>query len=68
MSYQQTNSRGVIYYLRKLNVKLRGDRPQTIYFFTKDVNSTKGEACDLPDEFIVSENPRSGLLTLKKKR
>lgn len=68
MSYQHTNSRGIIYYLRKTNVDLRGGRPQTIYFFTKDANSTKGEACDVPDEFVVSENPRNGFLTLKKKQ
>lgn len=66
MAYKHTNSKGVTYYLRKSEVTLRGGKPQTIYFFTKDENSGKGEPCDIPEGRVVVENPRNGFLTLKK--
>lgn len=66
MAYSHTNSKGVTYYLRKTEVALRGDRPQTIYFFVKDENGAKGEPCDIPEGRYVAENPRNGFLTLKK--
>ena len=67
MAYEHTNSKGVKYYLHKSEVTLRGGKPQTIYFFTKDENGGKGTPCDLPDDREVNENPRNGFLTLKKK-
>ena len=67
MAYQHVNSKGVTYYLRKSEVTLRGGKLQTIYFFTKNAEGGKGEACDLPEDREVNENPRNGFLTLKKK-
>ena len=68
MAYKHTNSKGITYYLRKSEVTLRGGKPQTIYFFTKNADGGKGEACDLPVDRVVNENPRNGFLTLKKKQ
>lgn len=68
MAYSHTNSKGITYYLHKSNVTLRGGKQQTIYFFTKTENGGKGEACDLPDDRQVNENPRNGFLTLSKKK
>lgn len=64
MAYKQTNSKGVTYYLNSKNVTLRGGKEQTIYYFSKD---QRPEACDLPSDRAVNENPRNGFLTLKKK-
>ncbi len=36
MAYEHTNSKGVKYFLHKSEVTLRGGKPQTIYFFTKE--------------------------------
>ena len=67
MAYKQTNTKGVTYYLHKSDVTLRGGKQQTIYFFTKTEKGAKGTPCDLPDDRMVTENPRNGFLTLKKK-
>ncbi|MBR2996989.1 hypothetical protein IKF33_00915 [Candidatus Saccharibacteria bacterium] len=67
MAYKHTNSKGIVYHLRKMDVVLRGGKQQTIYFFTKDANGGKGTPCDLPSDRVVNENPRNGFLTLKKK-
>lgn len=67
MAYEHTNSKGVTYYLNKKEVTLRGGKPQTIYFFTKTKEGSKGTPCDLPADREVNENPRNGFLTLKKK-
>lgn len=67
MAYEHTNSKGTKYYLRKSEVTLRGGKPQTIYFFTKNADGGKGTPCDLPEDREVNENPRNGFLTLKKK-
>ncbi len=66
MAYNHTNSKGVKYYLHKMDVTLRGGKQQTIYFFSKDEKNDKGEPCDLPEGRIVTENPRNGFLTVKK--
>lgn len=63
MAYNHTNSKGVTYHLNSKAVTLRGGRVQTIYYFSKDV---RPEACDLPDGFVVNENPRNGFLTIKR--
>lgn len=68
MAYSQTNSKGVTYYLHKADVTLRGGKPQTIYFFAKTPNNAKGSPTDLPADREVSENPRNGFLTVKKKK
>ena len=57
MAYSHTNSKGVTYYLHKSEVSLRGGKPQTIYFFSKNEKNGKGEPCDLPEDRIVKENP-----------
>lgn len=68
MAYSITNSKGITYYLRKSEVTLRGGKPQTIYFFTKNEDGGKGTPCDLPEDRQVNENPRNGFLTLSKKK
>lgn len=65
-AYAHKNSKGVTYYLHKKDVVLRGGKNQTIYFFAK-VEGGKGEPTDLPDAYEVTENPRNGFLTIKKK-
>ena len=68
MAYSHTNSKGVTYYLHKSEVSLRGGKPQTIYFFSKNEKNGKGEPCDLLEDRIVKENPRNGFLTAAKKK
>ena len=64
MSYSQTNTKGQQYYLHMKDVTLKGGRLQRIYFFARDV---RDGACDaIPDGYISVENPRTGLLVLKK--
>lgn len=68
-AYQFVNSKGVTYYLHKKDVVLRGNRPQTIYFFSKKIGGKTGKETpieQLPEGREVSENPRNGFLTLKK--
>ena len=68
MAYSQTNSKGVKYYLHKSDVTLRGGKVQTIFFFAKKEKNEKGEPTDLPADRVVTENPRNGFLTIKKKK
>ncbi len=64
MSYSQNNSKGQQYFLHMKDVTLKGGRLQRIYFFARDVRE---EACDaIPEGYISVENPRTGLLVLKK--
>lgn len=63
MAYQHTNSKGVTYYLNSKVVTLRGGKQQTIYYFSKD---QRPEGCELPDGFVVKENPRNGFLTVAR--
>lgn len=68
-SYAHTNSKGVTYYLHSVDVKLRGGKEQTIYYFKRDMNpETKGTPCQLPDDREVRENPRNGFLTVTRKK
>lgn len=66
MAYSQKNSRGQEYFLHSQKVTLKGGRVQTIYFFARKVDPAK-ELNAVPDDRMVSENPRTGLLLLKKK-
>lgn len=68
MAYKHTNSKGVTYYLHQTEVTLRGGKTQTIYFFAKVEKNAKGKPCDLPADRVVTENPRNGFLTIKKKK
>lgn len=62
--YKHTNSKGVTYYLYKSNVKLRGGKEHTIYYFAKK-GAKKGEPSRLPKDRFVNENPRNGFLSTK---
>lgn len=64
MAYSQTNSKGQQYFLHMKDVTLKGGRLQRIYFFARDVRDGAVDA--LPDGYISVENPRTGLLVLKK--
>ncbi|MDB5178208.1 MAG: hypothetical protein JWN01_151 [Patescibacteria group bacterium] len=64
MAYSKTNSKGQVYYLHMKDVTLKGGRLQRIYFFARDVREGAVEA--LPAGYIEVENPRTGLLVLKK--
>lgn len=68
MPYSHKNSQGVMYYLHKMDVTLRGGKEQTIYFFAKDAKNDKGTPCDLPEGRVVKENPRNGFLTVSRKK
>lgn len=48
------------------NVKLKGGRNQTIYFFSKK-SPKSGNPCDLPNGYCVGVNKRTGLPYLKKR-
>jgi len=48
------------------NVKLKGGRNQTIYFFSKR-SPKSGTPCDLPNGYTVGVNRRTGLPYLKKR-
>lgn len=67
MTYSAKNSKGTTYYLHSRNVILKGGRPQTIYYFAKAAN--KECAIDeIPAGYESSENKRTGLLFLRKKK
>lgn len=66
MAYTQKNSRGQEYFLHSKKVTLKGGRVETIYYFARKVDAPN--ALDaVPADRMVSENPRTGLLLLKKK-
>jgi hypothetical protein len=46
-------------------VNLRGNRRQTIYFFSKRIPK-KGHSCRKPEGYAIKVNPRTGLPFLKK--
>ena len=55
---------GTNYYLHTREVTLRGGRQQRIYYFAKKEGDGALDA--LPDGYVVSEKPRTGLPLLKK--
>ena len=55
--------KGYTLYTRK--VKLRGNREQTIYYFSKGTPKS-GTPCDLPPGYKVCENPTTKFVYLKK--
>ena len=65
MAYSvKSKKSGKTYYLHSKNVKLKGDRTQTIYYFAGEA---KDNALDeLPEGYKVIENERTGLPMLKK--
>ena len=52
--------------LYKRDVKLKGGRNQTIYFFSKR-KPKSGTPCDKPENTVVGVNKRTGLPYLKKR-
>lgn len=64
-AYSHTNSKGVTYYLHTKEVTLRGGKAQRIFYFAKDERPEAIE--ELPEGYMVVENPRNGFLTLKRK-
>lgn len=65
-AYSYTNSKGQAYFLHKRNVKLRGDRPMTIYYFARE-EKPEGGLDAVPEGYQVVENKKTGLPMLKKK-
>ena len=65
MAYTYTNSKGVVYCLNCKEVTLRGGHKQMSYYFSKD---ERPEACDLPSDREVVENPRNGVPFTRKKK
>jgi hypothetical protein len=64
MAYSQTNSKGQQYFLHMKDVTLKGGRKQRIFFFARDVR--EGAVDEMPAGYESVENPRTGLLVLKK--
>ena len=64
MAYSQTNSKGQQYFLHMKDVTLKGGRLQRIYFFARNVRDGAVDA--MPAGYMSVENPRTGLLVLKK--
>lgn len=57
---------GKTYYLHTKDVKLAGDRKQTIYYFAGQAEKNSLDA--LPAGYEVIENARTGLPMLRKKK
>ncbi len=57
---------GKTYYLHTKDVKLAGDRKQTIYYFAGE--AAKNSLDELPAGYEVIENARTGLPMLRKKK
>ncbi|MGB8367370.1 MAG: hypothetical protein WCD44_03355 [Candidatus Babeliales bacterium] len=68
MAYSvKSKKSGKTYYLHSKVVKLAGGRQQKIYFFAGDIR--KDSAIDtLPTGYEVTENKRTGLPMLRKKK
>ena len=66
MTFTHINSKGETYYLHHRSQMLKGGRMQDLYFFGKSI-STKGTPLEeIPEGYIVVENPKTGLVCLKK--
>lgn len=67
MAYSvKSKKTGESYILHKRDVTLRGGRQQTIYFFGRE--EKEGALDELPEGYEVTENARTGLPMLRKKR
>ena len=67
MSYSvKSKKSGKTYFLHTKEVTLAGNRKQKIYFFA--ANAGKGSVDALPAGYEVTENKRTGLPLLRKKR
>jgi len=67
MAYSvKSKKSGKTYYLHSKEVKLKGDRLQTIYYFAGEAKENALDA--LPEGYEVTENERTGLPMLRKKK
>ncbi|MAE28567.1 MAG: hypothetical protein CMJ87_06235 [Planctomycetes bacterium] len=67
MAYIQVNSKGQTYYLHGKDVVLKNGRQQRIFYFAREVRPA--EALEtVPEGYEVTENPRTGLPLLRKRR
>ena len=67
MAYSvKSKKSGKTYYLHSKDVKLAGDRIQTIYYFAGEARENALDK--LPAGYEVMENKRTGLPMLRKKR
>jgi hypothetical protein len=67
MAYSvKSKKSGKTYYLHSKEVKLKGDRKQRIYYFAG--TQTKDAMNALPAGYEVTENKRTGLPMLRKKK
>jgi len=64
MPYQFTNKKGITYFLHSREVKLRGGKMQTIYYFARDVRPGALDA--VPAGYQVVETAKTGMPILKK--
>jgi hypothetical protein len=64
MPYQFTNKKGITYYLHSREVRLRGGKLQTIYYFARDVRP--GALDEVPTGYQVVETAKTGMPILKK--
>lgn len=67
MHYQQTNSKGKVYFLHH-RIQLVGDRktPISLYYFGSEPK--EGGCASIPDGYEVMENSKTGLPILRKKK
>jgi len=68
MAYKYKSSKGKEYTLYTRDVKLKGGKVQTIYFFSSRKPKSGKPVDKLPKGYTVVENPRTGLPFLKKKK
>ncbi len=64
MPYAFTNKKGVTYYLHSREVKLRGGKMQTIFYFAREVRP--GALDSVPAGYTVVETAKTGMPILKK--
>ena len=65
MGYRYTNTKGITYLLNSQKVTLRNNREQVIHYFAKVVKA-EAAARELPENYVVLENPRTGLPFIKR--
>ena len=65
MGYRYTNTKGITYLLNARKVTLRNNREQVIHYFAKVVKP-EAVASELPENYVVLENPRTGLPFIKR--
>ena len=67
MGYSYTNTKGIIYLLNAQKVTLRNNREQVIHYFAKVVKAeAEAVASELPENYMVMENPKTGLPFIKR--